>query len=65
MLSIRCPICEKMVRLAIAGWEDFTGFLELGRSVRVGLVCTECHNDFILTLRLNVVVIEQKLINTR
>lgn len=48
MLSIRCPNCKKVVYLSLAKWEEFLGYIELGKPIRVGLVCNECHNDFIL-----------------
>ena len=56
MLSIRCPICEEMVYLTLADWEDFIGWLPLGEAVRIGLVCSNCHNEFLLQVTLSQVV---------
>ncbi len=56
MLSIRCPICEEMVYLTLADWEDFIGWLPLGETARIGLVCNNCHNEFLLQVTLSQVV---------
>ena len=53
MLSIRCPICEEMVYLTLADWEDFIGCLPLGQVTRLGLACSNCHNEFLLQLSLS------------
>jgi hypothetical protein len=60
MLSIRCPLCEDMVYLTLADWEDFIGWLPLGQPTRLGLVCTNCHNEFILQLTLSQVITERR-----
>jgi len=56
MLSIRCPLCEDMVYLTLADREDFIGWLPLRQPTRLGLVCTNCHNEFILQLTLSKVI---------
>ena len=58
MLGIRCPICEEMVYLTLADWEDFIGWLPLGQPTRLGLVCLNCHNEFLLQLSLSQVINE-------
>jgi len=58
MLSIRCPICEEMVFLTLADWEEFIGWLPLGEQTRLGLVCSNCHNEFLLQLSLSQVITE-------
>ena len=58
MLSIRCPICEKMVFLTLADWEDFIGWLPLRQETRLGLECSTCHNEFLLQLSLSQVIRE-------
>jgi len=59
MLNIRCPICEDIVYLTLADWEDFIGWLPLGQQTRVGLVCSNCHTEFLLHLSLSQVVTER------
>ena len=56
MLSIRCPLCEEMVYLTLADWENFIGWLPLGEHIRIGLVCNTCHNEFILQVSLSQVI---------
>ena len=56
MLSIRCPICEDMVYLATVDWEDFIGWLPLGQETRIGMVCSHCHNEFLLHVSLGQVI---------
>ena len=56
MLGIRCPLCEEMVYLTLPDWEDFIGWLDLGKATRIGLVCLNCHNEFILQVSLSQVV---------
>ena len=58
MLNIRCPLCEEMVFLTLADWEDFIGWLDTGKAARIGLVCPECHNEFLLTASLTQVITE-------
>lgn len=58
MLNIRCPNCEDMIFLSLATWENFIGFMELGRAIRIGLVCPQCHTDFILQMTLSEVMKE-------
>ncbi|MBA7659414.1 hypothetical protein ES703_67392 [subsurface metagenome] len=58
MLGIRCPTCEEMVFLALADWEDFIGDLPLGQPKRLGLVCLNCNNEFLLQLSLSQVIRE-------
>jgi len=48
-----------MVYLTLADWEDFIGSLPLGQPTRLGLVCTNCHNEFILQLALGQVITER------
>lgn len=56
MLSIRCPLCEEMAFLTMADWEDFIGQLDMGQVTRIGLVCLECHKEFILEVSLGQVI---------
>jgi hypothetical protein len=56
MLSIRCPLCEDMVYLTLADWEDFIGWLPLGQKTRLGLVCTSCHREFLLELTISQII---------
>lgn len=54
MLSIRCPICDHIgVDLVTPDWEEFLGFLPLGQQIRIGLVCLNCHNEFLLQATLS------------
>ena len=53
MFSIRCPFCEDIVYLTLADWEDFIGFLPLGRGTRLGLVCLCCHSECLLQVTLS------------
>lgn len=56
MFSIRCPVCEDIQYLTLADWEDFIGWLPLGQQARIGLVCSKCHNEFLLQVSLSQVV---------
>ena len=56
MFSIRCPLCEEMVYLTLADWENFIGGLDLGKAARIGLVCLNCHSEFLLQVSLSQVV---------
>ena len=53
MFSIRCPVCGDIQYLTLADWEDFIGWVLPGQQVRVGLVCSNCHNEFLLQLNLS------------
>ncbi len=59
MFSIRCPLCEEMVYLTLADWEDFIGWLPLGQKTRLRLVCPSCHSEFLLQLALSQVITER------
>jgi hypothetical protein len=52
-MVIRCPVCPDMVFLAEAEWEEFTGCIEPGKPIRVGLVCNSCHSEFVLQMTLS------------
>jgi|CryGeyStandDraft_7_1057128.scaffolds.fasta_scaffold224127_2 hypothetical protein len=56
MLGIRCPLCEEMVYLTLPDWEDFIGQLDMGQATRIGLVCLNCHNEFLLQVSLSQVI---------
>ena len=56
MLEIRCPNCEEMAFLSLASWEDFIGLIRPGKPVRIGLICSQCHKDFLLQVRLTEVM---------
>jgi len=59
MFSIRCPLCDEMVYLALADWEEFIDHIDhlnLGKTTRIGLVCLNCHTDFLLQVSLSQVV---------
>ena len=58
MLSIRCPICEEMVFLFLADWEDESNLWDLGEEKRVGLICLNCKAEFILQGHISQVVPE-------
>lgn len=55
-MPIRCPICQDIVFLTQADWEDFIGVLPLGEHIRVGLVCPKCHREFLLQVNLTLTV---------
>lgn len=48
MLSIRCPNCDDMEFLVLPAWEDFLGQIDLGKPVRIGLLCMKCQKEFLL-----------------
>jgi len=56
MVTIRCPLCNEMVFLNLADWENFTGQVALGKPTRVGLICQSCHNEFLLQIDLSQVI---------
>ena len=54
MIAIRCPVCDNIgAELVTADWEDFLGYLPLGQHMRIGLVCLNCQNTFVLQVTLS------------
>lgn len=58
MLIINCPRCEPSQPLSTTDWEipEETSNMPLGEHRRIGLVCSKCHREFVLSCHITEVV---------